>query len=92
MCSVALEYIIFLFNIEDHNFFQLQEELLSHLPNFILVEMEGYAFNVNIQYKIFPLFYSFCHVICQSLENCRAPNISKSRKERCLRRHCVSKN
>lgn len=46
-------------------------DLSSQLHDQILVEIEGFAFLVEIEYERFPLFYSNCKTIGHSIGNCK---------------------
>lgn len=46
-------------------------DLTRDLRDKILVEREGYAFFVDIEYERLPQFFSHCHSIGHSLSNCK---------------------
>lgn len=43
----------------------------------VLVEREGYAFPVEIQYERKPLFYSHCKTLGHSIQQCKRLGVGK---------------
>jgi len=56
-------------------------DLSKHAYDEVLVEWEGFAFKVEVQYECRPLFCHHCNVIGHNVANCKWLHLETSREK-----------